>query len=98
VGLESFVISIVPFTNKFRDDVIRCLRKVARQKVESIVGTLAWGHHDDVQIDCIDELPVPNEKRSLRLDLLHTTFSKGDIRTSGVATAREMIERVRRVS
>lgn len=30
VGLESFVISIVPFTNEFRDDVIRCLRKVVR--------------------------------------------------------------------
>jgi hypothetical protein len=66
--------------------------------VEGIVGTLAWGHHDDVQIDCIDELPVPNEKRGLRLDLLYTTFGEGDVRTSSVAAAREMIEGVKRVS
>jgi hypothetical protein len=51
-----------------------------------------------VQIDCIDELPVPNEKRGLRLDLLYTTFGEGDVRTSSVAAAREMIEGVKRVS
>lgn len=60
--------------------------------------TLAWGHHDDVQIGCINELPIPNEKRSLGLDLLHTVFGEGDVRASGMAAAREMIERVRRVS
>lgn len=41
VGFQSLIISVVPFANELSDDVIRCLREVARQEMESIVGTTA---------------------------------------------------------
>ena len=74
--------------------------------VESIVGALARRHQDDVQIDRINEFlsvrsdkprtfsvphtPVPHEKRSLGLDLFHTAFGEGDVRTSRLTKDRYM--------
>jgi hypothetical protein len=55
VGGQSFIISIVPLANKFRDDMVWHLREVASQVVESIVSTPAGRHKDDMQVDCIDE-------------------------------------------
>ena len=55
VGFQSLIISVVPLTNIFCENMIRCLGEVFGQEVEGIMSTTTRRYKDGAKVDCVDE-------------------------------------------
>jgi hypothetical protein len=55
VGLQSLIIAVVPLTDIFCENMVRRLREVSGQEVESFMGTATGRNKNGAQVDRVNE-------------------------------------------